>query len=75
MKYAVIIKHPFRDHDYRVDVVDVSDDVSLVDVRRIIEAEMLGPFEVIAITPKYSPERDISKGLEKIRETESHIET
>jgi hypothetical protein len=76
MKYAVIIKHPFRDSDYRVDVVDVDANVSPIDIRKIIEAEMLGPFEVIAVTPKYSSDRDISKGLERItKDTERHIET
>ena len=77
MKFAVIIKHPYRNYDYRVDVVDVDHtQVSPEDIRRVIQASMLGPFEVIAVTPRYDPDRDISKGLERIfRDTESHIET
>ena len=36
MKLAVIIKHPFRDHDWRVDLVDVPDDTDVSDVRTVI---------------------------------------
>lgn len=76
MKYAVIIKHPFRDFDYRVDIVDVPTGTEMSDVQKIIEREMLGPFEVLAITPKLNPNRDISAGLEKIiKATENHIDT
>lgn len=65
MKYAVIIKHPYRDNDYRVDIVDVPDDTHTKHIYHVIMSEMLGPFEIIAITSKVS-ERDVSKGLEKI---------
>lgn len=76
MKYAVVIKHPYRDLDYRVDIVDVPEATSVSDIKTVIEREMLGSFEVIAITPKLNPTRDISKGLERIaRETENHIES
>lgn len=52
MKIAVIIKHPYRDFDYRVDIVDVPDDTLLEDIREAIEKNMLGPFQVIAMTSK-----------------------
>lgn len=75
MKYAVIIKHPHRDNDYRVDIVDVPVDTPKHDIFKVITRRMLGPFEVIAITEKLS-DRDISKGLEDMQlEVESHIET
>lgn len=75
MKYAVIIKHPGRDFDWRVDIVDVDDNVDPQDIRKVIERSMLGPFEVISITAKVS-DRNISAGLERLaRESESHIET
>jgi uncharacterized protein YfeS len=75
MKYAVIIKHPYRDNDYRVDLVDVPMDTRVEDIHRVIMSRMLGPFEVIAITAKVS-DRLINDGLESIlRETENHIDT
>ena len=75
MKYAVIIKHPYRDFDYRVDVVDVPTETSVADIKKVIEREMLGPFEVLCITDRIG-NRDISKGLEAVaRETEKHIES
>jgi hypothetical protein len=76
MKYAVIIKHHFRDYDWRVDIVEVSENVSPQDIKRVIESEMLGPFEVVYVTPKLNTDRSITKGLERIaRDTESHSET
>lgn len=73
MKYAVIIKHPYRDEDYRVDVVDVNDNTSPQDIKTAIERGMIGPFEVISVTPKIST-RDISDSLESLlKETDSHI--
>jgi hypothetical protein len=76
MLYAVIIKHPYRDFDYRVDIVNVPDTTAPSDIRRVIERQMLGPFEVIAITDKVNPNRDITKGIEELNiPTEKHIET
>lgn len=75
MKYAVIIKHPFREWDYRVDVVEVSDQVTKEDIYTVIMRKMLGPFEILSITEKID-NRDISNGLEELhRETENHIQT
>lgn len=75
MRYAVIIKHPMRDMDYRVDIVDVPDNTQYHEIAIVIQRQMVGPFEVIAITEKIQ-ERDISAGLEKLhRATENHIET
>lgn len=75
MKYAVVIKHPYRDFDYRVDVVDVPDGTSVSDIKKVIEREMLGPFEVLCITDRIG-DRSVNKGLEAlIRETEKHIES
>ncbi len=63
MKIAVIIKHPFRDFDFRVDIVDVPDETKWDDIRTLIEREMLGPFEIIGMTEKINFERklDLSK--------------
>lgn len=74
MQYAVIIKHPYRDSDYRVDIVEAPEGMEAL-IHRVVMSRMLGPFEILSITPKVAI-RDISDGLEKInRETETHIET
>jgi len=72
IKYAVIIKHPFRDGDYRVDIVEAHDTVSAQDIKEVIMREMLGPFQVEAITSRIG-DRDISKGLDRLKsDSDSH---
>lgn len=58
-KVAVIIKHPFRDFDYRIDIVEVPYDTLLDDIRNKIMSEMLGPFEIIAMTSNINLDRKI----------------
>lgn len=50
--YAVIIHHPFRGNDVRVDLYEVEDDVTAENVKARAEAKMLGPFEVLYVTRK-----------------------
>ena len=57
---AVIIKHPYRDFDYRVDIVEVSLEATYDEIRNKIMSEMLGPFEIIAMTEKVNPNRKLS---------------
>lgn len=57
--YAVIIKHPYRDTDYRVDIVKVHEDISKQQIYEKIMKEMLGPFKVISITEKIDFDREI----------------
>lgn len=54
MKYAVIIKHPGRDYDWRVDVIDIKnpDDYTREQIERALYRKMLGSFEILAITAK-----------------------
>lgn len=59
MKLAIIIKHPYRDFDYRVDIVDVPEEIPRYLIREYIMSKMLGPFEVIAITERVS-DRDMT---------------
>jgi hypothetical protein len=59
-KLAVIIKHPYRDFDYRVDIIEVHEDVPYSDIRDKIMREMLGPFKVIAITDRINFDRKVS---------------
>lgn len=49
-RVAVIIKHPYRTNDYRIDMIEVDDTWTGKQIREQIELEMLGPFEVIGLT-------------------------
>jgi hypothetical protein len=51
-KVAVIIKHQFRDFDFRVDVYEVMEETSGKDLNDYIMSQMLGPFEIVAITER-----------------------
>lgn len=59
-KLAVIIKHPYRDFDYRVDIIEVHEDISHSEIEEKIMREMLGPFKVIAITDRINFDRKVS---------------
>lgn len=76
MKVAVIIKHPYRDHDWRIDMVEVDEKhTSEEEIRKVVEREMLGPFEIMGITTRIT-DRNISEGLERIRkDQEKQINT
>lgn len=52
-KIAVVIKHMYRDYDYRVDVYNVEDGVSLQHVHDYAKSKMIGPFEIISVTEKF----------------------
>lgn len=47
---VVIIKHPFRDWDYRVDIYQVPSDFTNEQIRSHVMSKMLGHFQIIAIT-------------------------
>jgi hypothetical protein len=59
MKVALIIKHPYRDYDWRVDICEVPDDMSYDQIKAEAEKKMLGPFEVLAITEKINLDRKL----------------
>lgn len=65
MKYAVIIKHKMRDNsDIRVDIIDVPDELENVgphEIRQIAEIDLLGAFEVLAVTDRISEQKWESK--------------
>ena len=52
MKVAVIIKHKFRDYDYRVDIYNVDDKCSETEIEEHVNSKMIGPFEIIKITTR-----------------------
>lgn len=53
IKVAIIIQHPYRDRDIRVDIIEVEEEGLDIDqLRSDINDSLLGPFEVIAVTTK-----------------------
>lgn len=60
MIVAAIIKHPFRDFDWRVDILDVSEGTDLELLKQRLQSEMLGPFEVLALTARINFNRTIT---------------
>lgn len=56
MKYAVLIKHVFRDFsDIRIELVEVPSDIENIgpyEIKKFIEQRLLGNFEVIAVTDR-----------------------
>lgn len=59
MKKAVIIKHPGRDYDWRVDIVDVPEEATFEEVEKAVMRTMLGPFQVVAITSRIDLDRKL----------------
>ena len=53
-KVAVIIKHAFRDYNYRVDIYEVTEDTSREDLYKHVKSKMTGPFEILAMTETLS---------------------
>jgi len=53
-KVGVIIKHPFRTSDWRIDIYEVPKDMSNEDIGDYAISQMLAPFEIMAITEQIS---------------------
>jgi hypothetical protein len=53
-KVAVIIKHIFRDYDYRVDIHVLPEGKTERQLYQEIQKTLLGPFEIISITDRVS---------------------
>lgn len=53
-KVGVIIKHPFRDYDWRIDIYEVKEETTHKEIHDYVMSKMLGPFEIIAITERLS---------------------
>lgn len=70
MKIAVIIKNQYRDYDWRVDIIDVDEDADMSKVRTVLEREMLGPFEILAMTSRIDFERKVD--ISKLDQNEIH---
>lgn len=55
---AIIIKHPYRDFDWRVDLVEIDENTTEAEIKKQAESEMLGPFEVVAISRRVSQPKE-----------------
>jgi len=58
-KLGVIIKHPFRDWDWRIDICEVPEHMGKHELKKYVESKMLGPFEVIGISDKIDFDRKV----------------
>lgn len=58
-KLGVIIKHPFRDYDWRIDICEVPEDIQKDELKEYIESQMLGPFEVVGISDRINFDRKV----------------
>jgi hypothetical protein len=65
IKLAVIIKNPYRDYDWRVDVYEVPEGTPWEDLRKHVEAKMLGPFQVVGITDRIRMVTDFAPSTNK----------
>lgn len=54
---AIAIKHPIRDWDFRVDIVEVEDNITNEQIIEAVQREMLGPFEVLWVTERVNLKR------------------
>lgn len=52
MKVAAIIKHTFRDFDYRVDIYEIDSEDHMPSLEKKIKRGLLAHFELIALTLK-----------------------
>ena len=59
-KVAVIIKHPFRDFDFRVDVYEIPEDTTREELYKYVMSKMLGPFEIVAMTERLNLDSKMS---------------
>ena len=51
-KIAVIIKHPYRSSDFRIDIYDIPNEISDYDLIDYVNSQMLGPFEIIGLSER-----------------------
>lgn len=51
-KIAVIIKHPYRSNDYRVDIYEVPEETTGDELYNYVMSQMIGPFEIVSMTER-----------------------
>ena len=50
IKVGVIIKHPYRDYDWRIDIYEVKEEMTNEEITKYVYSQMLGPFEIMGIS-------------------------
>ena len=51
-KVGIIIKHPYRHSDYRIDIYEIPEDMETQKLEDYVMSQMLGHFKIVAITTK-----------------------
>jgi len=59
-KVGIIIKHPYRNNDYRIDIYEVSEELNYEQIHKYVMSQMLGPFEIVSITERISFDHKIN---------------
>ena len=54
IKVGVIIKHPYRDYDWRIDIYEVEEKMTTEEITEYVYSKMIGPFEIMGVTRKIS---------------------
>lgn len=57
-KVAIIIKHPGRDFDYRIEIINVKNSITEDYIYTKIKNNLLSPFEIVAITQNINIHKD-----------------
>lgn len=66
-QYAVIIKHPGRSWDWRIDLFNAPNDIDPSKIKEYCQRAMLGPFEVMGVTSRIG-NREIKELVESQEE-------
>ena len=53
-KVGVIITHPGRNNDYRIDIYEVPVNMNNIEIHEYVMFQMLGPFQIVSITERIS---------------------
>tara|TARA_Y100000401_G_C8307729_1_gene217923 strand:+ start:817 stop:1029 length:213 start_codon:yes stop_codon:yes gene_type:complete len=54
IKVGVIIKHPYRNYDWRIDIYEVKEEMTNEEITKYVYSKMLAPFEVMGISRQIS---------------------
>ena len=61
IKVGVIIKHPYRDYDWRIDIYEVRKEMTNEEIKKYVYSQTLEPFEVMGIFRRISYDKKIKQ--------------
>ena len=61
IKVGVIIKHPYRDYDWRIDIYEVRKEMTNEEIKKYVYSQTLEPFEVMCIFRRISYDKKIKQ--------------